>query len=168
MNQTEFKEKIIELLSSLDGLVERCCSNSISKNQYFILTEINIHPEGNLHELRLREIESNNKKESFSLEEAISQLFVLYSNLYDINLTVFHALKKSTIIEIRYVLKSHLDESHPCRVSNIEPMYHARLTTPFYLKERDEKFDVNWQHQEWKNWWKQFQWKMGWTKRNVH
>jgi len=171
MNQTEFKGKIIELLSSLDGLVEECCFNSVSRNQLFILSEIDINPKENSRDpllVRVAEIEAKKSKEVLNLKEVSSRLFSIYPDLYDINVTVFHSMKQKTFIEFSYVRKSHLDDGHPCRMSNVEPMYHAKLTTPFYLKDQNEKFDVNWQHQEWKNWWRRLQLKMGWTKRNMY
>ncbi|MGF2414530.1 MAG: hypothetical protein ACQUYJ_19500, partial [Ferruginibacter sp.] len=80
----------------------------------------------------------------------------LYKNLYDINLYIYKAKKDFTIIDIRYYLKSSLDENYKAQVLENPPMLHCKISTPYWLTNKEEKFDINWEHHIARNKWKLF------------
>ena len=159
LNREEFEQKLLDSLNGLRLLVDKCCFNVLSNNYTFILTEIDIHPRGDFHDWRLLSIELNTKKPHLSYDEVIAHLLPIYLNLHEITTVVYKAQKNSTIIEVAYVLKSALAPSTQEHRKDKEPTYHVHVFRPFYLKDESVKFDINWQHQEWKNWWKRLVWK---------
>ncbi|MGB1248861.1 MAG: hypothetical protein ACPG4Z_08230 [Chitinophagales bacterium] len=73
----------------------------------------------------------------------MNQLKSIYTNIYDINLNVYHVKKKNTIIVIRYFPKSSLDKKHFELVKDKSPMVHSKLSIPLYREYNEAKFDVN-------------------------
>lgn len=47
------------------------------------------------------------------------------------------------MIEILYYRKSNLEPDYFITVQNNPPMFHSKISTPFYVLE-GERFDVNW------------------------
>lgn len=161
LNQSEFETKLLELLESLHSLVNASCINVLSNNHSFILTEIDIHSTRDadplLRQVAVLKAKKNQKKLEF--KEASLQLFSLYPDIYDLVVTVFRSIKRETIVEFSYLLKSSLDDNQQKVAKNVEPMFHTRVFYPLFWGDKTEKFDVNWEHQEWRNWWRRIVWK---------
>lgn len=87
------------------------------------------------------------------------ELLALYWNFYDINLEIDKALKNTTIIDFRYYPKSSINKNYLPKVLHINPTLHCKVAIPWWLGEKKEKFDINWQHNQWT-----IKWKMFWLK----
>ncbi len=48
--------------------------------------------------------------------------------------------------DIRYYLKSSLEEHYREQVIHHPPMIHSKVANPPWLSEKKEKFDINWEH----------------------
>lgn len=133
----DLSDKLIELARNL-------CWNDFSNSYAYILSEI-VNDDKAFFEKRIERKKQNSKKRPLSLEQVREELDKLYSNLYDVNFYIFNATKSKTIIEIQYYPKSSLDKDYYEKVKNNEPMLHCKVATPFYLRNEDDKFDVNWE-----------------------
>ncbi len=150
MNKGELKTEIANAIPKLLAMVEENCINILSENLVYIISEIketNLKPDLE----RKRRIKENKTKSPLSFEEAVLRLLDLYDNLYDINLVIYKAEKKRTIIEIRYYPKSSLNETFRESVVEKSPMLHCKIALPIYHKEK--KFDVNWEHNSFAHKW---------------
>lgn len=100
--------------------------NKIADNCKFILTEI-IDGQHNFHVQRVLRKKENDKKVALPFSEIIPPLQNLYDDLYDINLHIYRAGKRLTIIDIRYYLKSSLNSTYRQKVSDTHPMLHCKV-----------------------------------------
>ena len=149
--QTNIKQSITNLLK----LAEKSCWNKISTNLTFILSDSNEFTGTNFHLIRKSRNIINNKKSPQEFEKVIEILQKEYSDLYDINLYIFKAKKKETIIEIQYYRKSNLDKNFFETVKDNPPMFHSKISKPIYVI-GGEKFDINWEHGGVVHKWKKF------------
>ena len=157
MNKETLEQNIKSLTTKLLELARECCWNEISNDCVYIISEIKDSPEKNFNEQRIDRNQLNKDKTPKSFECTISHLAGIYSNLYDINLYVYKAEKKRTIVEIRYYPKSFLDIEYYEKVKNNEPMLHCKVSHPPYLSETNPaKFDINWEFGGMKQSWKMF------------
>ncbi len=138
------KIDIQNLSDKLIELAQNSCWNDFSNSYSYILSEI-INDEKNFFKKRIEREKLNSKKRPLSLKQAREELDKLYLNLYDVNFYVYKATKNKTIIEIQYYLKSSLDKDYYEKVKENEPMLHCKVATPFYLRKKDDKFDINWE-----------------------
>ena len=143
-----------EATSNLLEMARNACWNKISDNTSYIISEIK-NDSRNFKRQRIDRNKTNREKNPMTLEKATAELKSIYENLYDINLEIYKSRKEITIIDIRYYPKSALDNSFYETVKENRPMLHCKIELPNYLKDENEKFDINWhlggiQH-EWNN-----------------
>ncbi len=139
---------IAEAIPRLLDIARESTWNKISDNCKFILTEISNDVE-NAHQRRVRNKKENDKKTPLSLAELMPTLQKLYDNIYDINLHIYRSRPGMTVIDIRYYLKSSLDDEYRQKVLYNEPMLHCKVSMPPWLGDKWEKFNVNWEHKLW-------------------
>ncbi|WP_312994581.1 hypothetical protein [Chryseobacterium flavum] len=141
--QETLEEYLNTSIDNLLRLVEDYCWNPISINRVFILTDFNELKRTNPFYFRSWGNKINRSKRRFSFEEVVRILNSEYHDLYDVNLYIFKTNKKETVIEILYYRKSNLEPDYFITVQNNPPMFHSKISTPFYVLE-GERFDVNW------------------------
>lgn len=144
MIRENLKEHIKTSVDDLLRLAEIHCWNTISSNFSFILSDYSEFETGNELTLRASRNRVNRSKIGDTLETVVERLNKDYDDLYDINLYIFKALKKETIIEIQYYRKSDLESGYFALVKDHPPMLHSKMTIPVYAWEGG-KFDVNWE-----------------------
>ena len=138
------KFDIQDLSDKLIELARNSCWNNFSNSYAYIFSEI-VNDDKNFFEKRIERKKLNSKKKPLGLEQARAELDKIYPNLYDVNFYVYNATKSKTIIEIQYYPKSSLGLEYFEKVKDKEPMLHCKVSTPFYLKNENDKFDVNWE-----------------------
>lgn len=155
--QKETEEAVPKLLD----LARELSWNKISDNCRFILTEIKDSQE-NFHVQRVLRKRENDRKVPMTLVELMPTLQNLYDDFYDINLHIYRATKSMTIIDFRYYPKSSLDQDYRQRVLHNPPMLHCKVAQPPWLTDKEEKFDINWEHKQWL-----INWKLFWALRKL-
>src|SRR5690349_7251276 len=105
MTKDTLHKEIEEAIPKLLDLGRELSWNKISENCKFILTEIKDSQE-NFHVHRILRKKENDKKVPVTFSEIMPALQSLYDNLYDINLHIYRADKRLTIVDIRYYPKS--------------------------------------------------------------
>ncbi len=100
--------EIENAIPTLIELARKSCNNRISENLLFIHSEIrNDSGDINFFQKNIQRKRENERKSPTSLNNAIAFLESIYGNLYDINLYIYKATRKYTIIEI-HTSSSHL------------------------------------------------------------
>lgn len=146
MTLEEFTHQISELSRMVRELAEKSCTNIVSENFVYVLSQIDINEGGNAFSQRAKRIKENDLKEAMNLEDAGRMLYKHYIDLYDVNIFIHRSETNRTIIDLRYVLKSSFEQEYKRKISQNDPMFHAKLSIPPML-ENNEKFDVNWEHE---------------------
>ena len=146
MTKEVLQQEISVMIPGLLQMASDLTWNKIPANCLFIHSEIRKHINRNLFKQREQETKENNKKIPVSLEALMPELLAIYDNLYDINLEIYKATKHHTIIDIRYFLKSSLDEQYRQTSMDQPPMLHAKVSIPNYLSDKKKKFDINCEH----------------------
>lgn len=144
MIEEGLKENIEICIVNLQRLAQVCCWNKISPNFAFIVSDFNDFERSNFFDQRKARNKINKSKPILSLDAAIEILNKEYQDLYDVNLYIFKAHKKETIIEIQYYRKSNFEPDYLMLVKNDKPMYHSKISKPYYAG-NDNKFDINWE-----------------------
>ena len=155
MTPTPLHNQIEEAVPKLLAMAKEMTWNKLSDNCKFILTEIKESQE-DFHVQRQLRKQENDKKIPVSLQVLMPTLQSLYDDFYDINLYIYKATKKLTIIDIRYYPKSSLAEDFRQNVLHRLPMFHCKVSLPPWLSEKKEKFDINWELNEGMNKWRLF------------
>lgn len=163
MTFEKFRDTITKLSHEVRQMALDSCTNVISDNFVYILSEIDPSPEGNFHDQRRRRIKSNNAKEPVSLNEACSILHPKYTSIFDVNIHIHKAKKNKTVIDIRYLRKNKLDKIQQELEKDNPSMFHAKMTRPPYVYDDNVRFDVNWEHQTFRNRWRIYR-----AKRRLH
>ena len=140
-------------------MARNSCWNKISDNCEFILSEINEVRASNFYEERKMRKAENATKTPTSLKQAADELKEMYSDLYDVNMYIFHSMKNKTIIDIRYFLKSKLEPDYQSIIKDQEPMLHCKIGVPPYLNDKEDEYDVNWELGGIRYNWKMFLWR---------
>ncbi len=161
MTKDTLQKEIEEAIPKLLDLARELSWRKISENCKFILTEIKDNEE-NFHVKRVLQKKENDKKAPMTFPEIFPLLQNFYGNLYDINLHIHRACKRFTVIDIRYYPKSSLDPNYRQKVLNNPPMLHCRVAQPPWFSNKNEKFDINWEHNQWVIGWKLF-----WMRQNL-
>lgn len=143
MTQDSLEENIRSIAVQLIQWAEYRCWNKISDHLTFIVSDCNEFGE-NFRERRKLRNKINKYKRPMPLDAAIEILKKEYPDLYDINLYIFKALHKETVIEIQYYRKSNGEPDDYEKIKDHPPMLHAKITQPGYSLE-GEKFDINWE-----------------------
>jgi len=159
MEVTTLPHHIQKMVPKLLGMAKDVTTNGTYGNCKFILTEIKHREEKPYIQKRLNNKE-NDKKTPVTLPEILPVLQDMYENLHDINLYIYKSTKELTIIDIRYYLKSSLEENDRQQVINDPPMLHCKVSLPPWISGKDEKFDINWEHRPVLIRWKLFWWKL--------
>ncbi|CAM1371821.1 hypothetical protein [Tenacibaculum xiamenense] len=160
------KTKIEELTQALFELVEETCWNKLSKNMFYFISEIIPFDEEQKNiDTKPTPLKSVTLK---SLDEIADDLFVLYPNLYDVNFYVYQSFYDKTIIQIKYFPKSSITKNTFRNLETTPPMFHCKISLPVYAKERNKKFDINWEHGGFRHEWNLFWYKLyfNWKYRN--
>ena len=155
MIQENLSERIQSSVDNLLRLAKIHCWNTVSGNICYIVSDFNEFDGTNVFKRRASRNRVNRFKAQLTFDAAVDILNQEYSDLYDVNLYIFKALKKQTIIEIQFYRKSNLNADYFVLVKDHPPMFHAKITIPVYAWEGG-KFDVNWEsgggwHHAWKN-----------------
>lgn len=157
MKKNAIQKELTDAVKSLLEMARDLTFNKISSNCFFITSEIERSERNSFEQNKIR-INSNNKKTPKTLADVIPDIEKLYDNIYDLNLYVYKAQKKQTIIEIQYYPRSSLDTDYLKKTETIETMLHWKVYTPPYYFENEEKFDIHWQFDTLNHKWKMFWW----------
>ncbi|MGC4099792.1 hypothetical protein [Ferruginibacter sp.] len=161
MPQSELQSDIEEMVTRLLAMARDMTWNKISDNCKFILSEIKDSTDA-FYAQKRKQKKENDLKTPVTLQEQMPALQKLYEDLYDINLHIYRTTKEYTVIDIRYYLKSSLDEAYRQQVLQNKPMLHCKVSTPNWLSDKNEKFDINWERKEWL-----IKWKMYWMRQRL-
>ena len=153
MTPKTLKKDIQISIHRLLEMVKDLCTNTISENLVYLVSEIK-DTELNANEELKKRIRENNVKEPISFENAIDILLAEFENLYDINIYIHKAEKNRTIVDIRFYTKLSFERHHRRAVKFRGPMLHCKISNPMYYQEG--KFDLNWEHGGIKHKWKLF------------
>ncbi|MDQ0781490.1 hypothetical protein QF044_001344 [Chryseobacterium sp. W4I1] len=137
------EENIQNMAARLIKLAEEQCWNKISHQLTFIVSDFNEFGEDFRERRQLRN-KINRYKTPLPLDAVIKIVKKEYQDLYDINLYIFKALQKQTIIEIQYYRKSNMEPDEYEKIKDYPPMLHAKIRQPGYSLE-GETFDINWE-----------------------
>lgn len=154
MTSNNLQKEIEEAIPKLLDLAIELTWNKISNNCKFILTEIKDTPE-NFHTRRVLRKKENDKKVPVAFSEIMTELQNLYDNLYDIDLQIYRADSRLTVVDICYYPKSSLDQEYRQKVEHRPPMLHCKVAMPPWLLDK-ERFDINWERKQWLINWKMF------------
>lgn len=139
---------------ALLGLARNSAWNPISNDCLYIVSEIN--NEGALWERWERRIIENRRKRPQPLALVMTELLRRFNDLYDINLFIYKAQRKRTIVDIRYFPKSSLPPELQEQARSSGPMLHAKVAIPSWMHEKTERFDIHWEYQPWRTRWHMF------------
>lgn len=153
MTKETLKSKIQLAIPGLLEMVKESCTNVLSENLVYLVSEIK-DSKLNFNEERKIRIAENNAKTPVSFDKAVNQLLEQYENLHDVNLFVHKAEKTRTVIDIRFYPKTSLNLEYQESVLNNPPMLHCKISNPMYHE--GSKFDLNWEHGGIKHKWKLF------------
>jgi len=152
---TTLQDEIQEAIPKLFSMARELTWNKISDNYKFILTEIK-DSDKNFHVQSRLIKKGNDRKIPVTIQDLLPTLRRLYPNIYDINLHIYKATKTLTIIDIRYYPKSSLGTDYRQKVFNDPPMLHLKVAIPPWMTEKKEKFNINWEHNQWAIKWRLF------------
>jgi hypothetical protein len=147
MTKDTLHKEIEEAIPKLIDLGRELSWNKISDNCKFILTEIKDSQE-DFHVQRILRKKENDKKVPVTFSEIMPVLQNFYDNFYDINLHIYRADKRLTIVDIRYYPKSSLDQEYRQKIIDNPPMLHCKVATPPWLSDKKGKFDINWERKQ--------------------
>ena len=162
MNSEAFKTELNVMLSRLLVMAKESSIQPISENCQFFLSEIEID---SATKGRFTKQKFTGRLSTF--DEVYAELEHMHDNLYDINLFVFKAHPKKTIIEVKYLLKSSLNHAYPDSVTDKPPMIHAKVAIPPY-RLNNEKFDINWEFGGIRAQWKLLIWKLSYHRESYN
>jgi len=145
ISSTNLESKIRSASQTLLKMAKDSAWNKFSNNVKFIVKEIKDNSD-DFNKQRLDRKIENDKKTPVNLNEIMPFLHSLYEDLYDINLYIYEASTKMTIIEIQYCLKSSLSEDYRLEIINNPPTLHCKVAIPPCLSHKNKKFDINWEH----------------------
>ncbi len=158
-------QKIKEATSQLIDMAKVHSWNNISSNVKYVIKKVDaeiMEGEDFFETNRIRK-KLLSLKERLNLDSAVKQLISEFENIYLIELYIFKASKKETIVEIEIFEKSKLDLEYRKEVINNPPMLHCKVQIPPYIGFGNEtKFDINWQLETF-----EFKWKIFWWKRKI-
>lgn len=143
MTPESLEENIQSMAARLIKMAEKHCWNKISHQPTFIVSDFNEFGE-DFREMRKLRNKINRYKTPLPLDAVIELVKKEYQDLYDINLYIFKASQKQTIIEIQYYRKSNMEPDYYEKIKDNPPMLHVKIIQPGYSLE-GEKFDINWE-----------------------
>lgn len=150
MTPATLPHEINKAIPQLLDLARELTLNKISDHCKFILTEIK-NSEENLHIQRWQNKIENDKKTPGELRPVVQQLVDMYHDIHDINLEIYLSTEELTIIDVRYYSRLSIEPEYREKIKDNPPMLHCKVATPYWLTDKNEKFDINWPHEdEWK------------------
>ena len=162
VTKENLNRQIKEATNTLLEMAKEHSWNKISSNVRYVIKKVKTEiTEGeNLFQTNRIRKRLLSLKERLNLESAIKQLKSEFENIYLIELYIFKASKKETIVEIEILEKSELDAEYRKTVLNDSPMLHCKVAIPPYIGlEKKDKFDINWQLETIEYKWKIFWWR---------
>jgi hypothetical protein len=158
MNQDTLHKDLTNATESLLVLARSLSFNFISNNCLYILSEI---PNGILDSVAQRKLRNsqNRRKQPVDLIQLLPELKVLYPTLHDINLIIYKANSRHTIIDIRYYSRNSLEPEYRKTVENNPPFLVSKVAMPPY-HEDGQKIDINWETENFKYHWNMFKLKI--------
>lgn len=161
MTQKALSQNLQSLTESLLGLARQYCWNKISSKVRYVIKKVDtaqIVDIGISQRIKWRNQILKNSP-ILSLDQAVEVLYKGINNIYLIELYVFHAKKKETLIEIELLEKSELEEAYQETLINHVPTFHCKIAMPPYVSfDSTEQFDINWQLETLEYKWKMFWW----------
>ena len=131
--------------------------NTVSDNCLYIISEINDLVGKNIFEQKKIRKKVNQRKKPIPIEIVVSELELIYGNLYDVNLFIYKSTSKLTVVEIQFYPKTSLVKDNLEKAKDIDPMLHCKVAIPPYSKDDKSKFDINWElggfRHNWKMYW---------------
>jgi hypothetical protein len=158
MKKETINKELSDAVESLLQLARKLSYTKISNNCSFIISE-NKPSDKNAIEQTINRKSINDKKVPKSFIEIVAEVEAIFPNLYDVNLNIYNANKKTTIIEIQYFPRTSLDLDYQKMTADQETMLHYKVSLPNYAANSDQKFDINWEHGPLNHLWKQFWWR---------
>jgi len=157
--EVDLSKAVKELLALAGSLTW----NHIPERCLFILSEIKNSEQHPRKQFQIK-VKENKSKKAQPLHQLIQELEELYPDLYDVNLYIYKATKKASIVEIQYYRRSSLSDEYKIMKVDQEPMLHSKVMLPVYNK-KDKKFDLHWQFGTFNHQWNFFWWKLHSMKR---
>ncbi len=160
ITKENFSQHVSEATGSLLEMAKISSWNKISDNCRYIITEYNFDTDCVSKRLYYKDALAM----LLPLSDVLSQLIKRYKEIYDLNLYVYAARSKFTIIEFQICPKLLLEEDYRATVVDNPPMIHCKVAIPPYKnfpKSRSDnsdqnKFDINWQHNTISHRWNMF------------
>jgi hypothetical protein len=155
MTPTDLVAAVGGAVPQLLKLARELTWNEISDNCLFIISEITDEPT-DAHQRRRLTKRLNDAKQPLPLDALAPALHQLHGNLHDINLYIYRATTKVTVVDVRYYPRSSLSANYQAQVAYQPPMFHVKVATPPWvaLEQPQPKFDINWEHQVTWTWWR--------------
>lgn len=142
MTKKEFQEELERCTSLLLNMGRTLSWNKISNNCRFVVSAISIEDSATP---RIALIQAAKPEAPVSLAVAADSLYAIYNDLYDINLYIYKASGKETLIDIKYLLRSAINMDCLSSATNEQPMFGCKVILPPWYKE-GRKFNINWIH----------------------
>ncbi|MFN7119346.1 MAG: hypothetical protein ACK4TA_21285 [Saprospiraceae bacterium] len=165
MTQQTLYQNLHALTDSLLDLARQYCWNTIAPKVRYIIRKVDTAKIEGMDLWQRKQWENRILKNSpiLSLEQAVKVLHQDWNNIYLIELYIFHAKKKETLVEIEVLEKSELEETYQETLINHIPTFHCKINMPLYLPfNSTERFDINWHLKN-----LDFHWRMFWFKRKM-
>lgn len=162
ITQENLNLKLQDATSKLLEMARNLTWNKISNNVKFLIKKVRVKEaaENLFEEIRIRK-KLLNSKEKLNLDTAVNQLNLEFENIYLIDLYIFKADKKETIVEIEVLEKSELDIEYRKTILDNPPMLHCKVAMPPYIGfEKKKEFDINWQLETIEYKWEIFFWRI--------
>ncbi len=145
VSSLNLESKLESATQALLNLASNTSYNTISDNCLYLMSEIRVQDKNAFEAAKLRKKE-NDKKVPVTIDAIMPSLLEIFDQLYEIDLLVYKSRKSVTIIDIQVFLKSSLDLEFRKTVVNKPPGLHCKVAIPFWLDNKKEKFDINWEH----------------------
>ncbi|WP_052595239.1 hypothetical protein [Aureispira sp. CCB-QB1] len=141
------KEKVTlkQMVEDLLNIAEEMCWNKISKNTTFAITLDNEKEWKPWKEKIKAKRKLLKEITEIPFNNAVAFLKKKKLDIYLIELYILKALKNKTIIEIRIRYKNQLDKTYINNISTELPLKHCKIAIPPYIKNKSQKFDINWE-----------------------
>ena len=165
MKKETINLELSDAVQSLLQLARNLSYTKISDNCSFIISEIKSSNKNVFEQTKNRK-SINDKKIPKSFIEIVSEVEAIYTNLFDVNLYIYKAKKKETIIEIQYFPRTSLDLDYQKITADQETMLHCKVSLPNYASNSNQKFDINWEHGPLNHLWREFWWRQK-TRRDI-
>lgn len=147
ITKDNFIEQLIKATEDLLNMAREMTWNKISDNCFYILFDKDKNDEKRFS-VEKRSAKSKSDKGTPQRLIDVAPVFLdLYPSFYEVDLQIYKASKKETIIEIWYRLKNSSDPGYKTTVEDNAPMLHCKVQIPFYIDfDKRKKFDINWKN----------------------